>query len=87
MEANSDRIGHDYVNFKVPTGGPAVCQVACKGDARCKSWTYVKPGVYEPTGRCWLKAKAPPGRPNQCCVSGLDPKVATKHALAPGVPL
>lgn len=70
-EPNFDRPGTDFRNFDMASDDPWVCESACNGDRRCKSWTYVKPGVQGPKARCWLKAGIPPMRSNACCTSGI----------------
>jgi len=47
------------------------CQQACNADVRCQAYTYVRAGVQGPQARCWLKSAVPPGRPDNCCVSGI----------------
>jgi len=31
------------------------CEAGCAEENICSSWTYVRPGVQVPAGRCWLK--------------------------------
>jgi hypothetical protein len=71
IEMNTDRPGSDYRNFDLSTGSHESCRVACRGDARCKAYTYVKPGVQGPKARCYLKDAIPESRANDCCVSGV----------------
>jgi len=70
-ETNFDRPGTDFKNFDAASDDPWLCESACNNDRRCKSWTYVRPGVQGPKARCWLKAGIPPLRPNACCTSGI----------------
>lgn len=71
MELGTNRPGRDYTSFLQARDDPALCQDACMTDARCKAWTYVKPGVQHPRqAKCWLKSSAPAPEPAQCCVSG-----------------
>ena len=72
MEQATDRPGQDYRSFDLSSPDPALCQGACASEARCKAWTYVKPGVQGATARCWLKDTAPPATRNDCCVSGVQ---------------
>lgn len=57
LESKINRPGSDYKDFA--TGGSNhdwdQCAQACKDDAICMSWTYVRRGVQGPAGRCWLK--------------------------------
>lgn len=70
-EQDTDRPGADYKRFDLPAANPAVCQAACRDDAACKAWTYVRPGVQGPGASCWLKSIAPSPRTSDCCISGL----------------
>ncbi|QPF75947.1 apple domain-containing protein [Roseateles sp. DAIF2] len=63
-----DLPGFDYANFNADS--PPVCRNSCGGDSRCQAWTWVKPGVQGPTGRCWLKSRLPALVKNSCCNSG-----------------
>jgi hypothetical protein len=53
-EDKINRPGSDFKNFV--TNGWATCQAACAQDNICSSWSYVRPGVQGPAGRCWLKS-------------------------------
>lgn len=70
-EPNFDRPGQDYKGFDLDSENANICESACTNDAKCKAWTYVKPGVQGPKARCWLKAGVPPLTSNGCCISGL----------------
>ncbi len=67
---DEDRPGGDYRNFDLSAPSHEACLAACVGDARCKAYTYVKPGVQGPIARCWLKESRPYASANNCCVSG-----------------
>jgi hypothetical protein len=69
-EHDKDRLGGDYSGFDVRTDHIEDCEVACKSDAKCAAWTYVKPGVRGPRARCYLKNVVPATSDNVCCVSG-----------------
>jgi len=73
-EDKIDRPGSDYKNFT--TDGWKTCETACAGDGTCASWTYVRPGVQGPTGRCWLKNRVARPVPNGNMVSGVKFKRA-----------
>jgi hypothetical protein len=65
--------GADYSNFWVASAEPALCQNACRSDAKCAAWTYVQPGVLGAAqARCWLKDRVPKQYQNACCVSGVE---------------
>ncbi len=70
LEQNSNRPGHDYRNFDLSVAQPEACRDACAEDARCRAYTYVKPGVQGGSARCWLKDQVPPAEPAPCCASG-----------------
>ena len=80
MEVDTDRNGSDYANFDLPAANPQLCQDRCRGDANCRAWTYVKPGVQGPSARCYLKNPAPPTTPNACCISGTIAQTAEAQA-------
>jgi hypothetical protein len=36
------------------------------------AWTYVRPGIQDPTrAKCWLKSTVSSRRPSSCCDSGV----------------
>jgi PAN domain-containing protein len=71
-EFGMDRVGGDYRSFETPAGADAgSCAAACKGEARCRAWTYVRPGYYGSVARCYLKSRVTPPRRKPCCVSGV----------------
>ncbi|NIP99631.1 MAG: hypothetical protein GWO19_03475 [Nitrospinaceae bacterium] len=70
MERNMDRPGKDFRGFK-NIQSARKCQDLCKGNRRCVAWTWVRPGLQGPTGRCWLKDSVPRRVRNECCVSGI----------------
>jgi hypothetical protein len=64
----TDLPGHDYANFEAPSA--RVCRATCGGETRCQAYTWVKPGIQGPNGRCWLKSSLPAIVKNSCCDSG-----------------
>jgi hypothetical protein len=76
LEANTNRPGSDYRSLEVEDGRAETCQKACADDANCKAFTFVKPGMQGPRGRCWLKSAVPAPMPGGCCVSGVKPSAA-----------
>src|SRR5262245_65755821 len=56
MEVDSNRFGSDYRGFDA--ANPQLCQAACANEAACKAWTWVKPGIQGPGGKCWLKNRS-----------------------------
>lgn len=75
LELDANRLGGDYQVVELPAADPELCRAACDDDAKCKAFTYVKPGLQGKTARCWLKGPVvPPARLNEgCCVSGVKP--------------
>lgn len=71
LEYDTDRPGQDYKNFNLPQARPELCQAECSSDSKCKSFTYVKPGVQGSSARCWLKSTVPAPVKSSCCVSGI----------------
>jgi hypothetical protein len=71
MQAAIDRPGQDYRSFDLDSATPALCEKACAQEARCRAWTYVKPGVQGSKARCWLKKGVPPAKRDGCCISGV----------------
>jgi hypothetical protein len=69
-EHDTDRYGSDYRGFDVNADHVELCEDACKSDAKCRAWTYVKPGLQTQNARCWLKDLVPASSKNVCCVSG-----------------
>lgn len=60
--------GSDYDNFAADSA--LVCRQTCAGESRCKSYTWVKPGIQGSRGRCWLKDRVPNLVKDPCCDSG-----------------
>ncbi len=83
VEINIDRPGNDYRNFDLTTASNESCRAACTGDAKCKAYTYVKPGVQGPNARCWLKDNIPATRTSDCCVSGVIRTTSTASTPRP----
>jgi len=72
LEYSIDRVGGDYRNFDTPPDASgAACKTACEGEAKCRAWTYVRPGYIAPAARCYLKDKITPPRHKPCCISGV----------------
>jgi len=71
MEQDTNRYGEDYKDLDLTSPDPNLCAVACMSEAKCKAWTYVKPGVQADNARCWLKNRVPPPSPDENCVSSV----------------
>ena len=81
-EPGINRYGSDY---KHTNGGSAEsCRAACLQDAKCRAWTWVRPGAQSIDGsngaHCWLKSATPPPTPDANCTSGM---VGNVHASLP----
>ena len=71
-EFSIDRFGGDYRHVEVqadPSG--ASCKNVCEGEARCRAYTYVRPGYLVPGARCYLKDRITRPRHKPCCISGV----------------
>jgi PAN domain len=68
FERNIDRPGSDFRNTESP--GANDCSFACQMENQCRAWTFVRPGVQGPSGRCFLKNSVPQARGDSCCTSG-----------------
>lgn len=73
QEDGFDRPGTDYETFE-QTGdfqSHVLCRDACESQPRCRSYTYVKPGVEGAKARCRLKSAVPAPVESPCCISGV----------------
>ena len=75
-----DRPGSDYNSVDLATPSPQTCAANCAGDAACKAWTYVNPGIQGAQARCYLKNAIPAQVSNSCCISA----VKASPPLPPG---
>jgi hypothetical protein len=72
IEFGIDRVGGDYRSFEMPPQPEGeACAEACKGEARCRAWTYLRPGYAGPAARCYLKSRITRPRTKPCCISGV----------------
>jgi PAN domain-containing protein len=73
IEVSIDRVGGDYRNVEVPPDPVGrTCGAACQSDARCRAWTYSRPGYYGGhAARCFLKDRVTLPRHDPCCISGV----------------
>jgi hypothetical protein len=72
LEYFIDRVGGDYRSFEPDTDQRAKsCAAVCKADARCRAWTYSRPGYGSPAARCYLKDRIKRPRRRPCCISGV----------------
>jgi len=69
LEYGTNRFGGDYRSFEATE--PQACKDACATEAQCAAFTFVKPGVQEASGVCWLKDRVLPPNPDANCVSGI----------------
>jgi hypothetical protein len=61
VEMSTDRYGGDYRNFELkPAEGEDRCREACDADAKCRAWTYARPGYIGKEARCFLKGQIKP---------------------------
>lgn len=72
IEFGIDRPGGDFKTFDTqPDSTGASCAVTCKGEQRCRAWTYVRPGYQGSSARCVLKERVTTPRRQPCCISGV----------------
>jgi hypothetical protein len=69
IEKGVDRPGSDYLSLIDKSA--AECRRRCLRDAKCRAYTWVRPGIQGRASRCWLKNKVPPPVRSGCCVSGV----------------
>jgi PAN domain len=72
--------GSDYKNFTAASA--SVCRNSCGGDPQCQAYTWVKPGIQGPDGRCWLKFRVPTLVKDACCDSGSRQNIDPSHLKA-----
>lgn len=70
LQPGIDRMGSDYRGFALDQADPQVCRQACIGEAACRAYTYVNPGLKGPKAMCFLKNAVPRPSQNACCTSG-----------------
>lgn len=72
VQGATDMPGSDYKAFWMTQDRWELCEAACRSEAACQSFTYVRAGLQGPQARCWLKNAVPRAHSNQaCCVSGV----------------
>jgi hypothetical protein len=72
-EFSIDRPGADLRRFDVTTDPSGEsCKMACADEARCRAWTYVRPGYFGGAAQCFLKERVTPPAPRPCCISGVE---------------
>jgi PAN domain len=72
FEYSIDRAGGDYHSFDTPPEQRGrLCDAACRADARCRAWTYRRPGYGTAAARCYLKDAIKPPAQRPCCISGV----------------
>jgi len=77
--------GGTYRYFGGADATPQACQAACQADAQCLAWDYVRPGIFSPDARCFLKNKDSLQVKSPCCVAGFERHVAAA-ATTPAAP-
>jgi hypothetical protein len=72
VEFGINRVGGDYRTLDVaPDNSGERCEAACKGEPRCRAWTYIRPGYQGTSARCVLKDHVTVPRREPCCLSGV----------------
>jgi hypothetical protein len=83
FEPGFDRPGGDYETFE-QTGyhqSHELCRDACFSQPKCKSYTFVKPGVAGPKAVCRLKDSEPAPVEDLCCISAVKGGKPKKPAV------
>jgi hypothetical protein len=70
LEVNVNRIGSDYRDYELADNNPNRCHDDCMADARCQSFTFLRPSYRGPNAHCFLKDSIPAASQNTCCISG-----------------
>lgn len=71
-EFSIDRVGGDFRSFDIaPDPTATSCAKACQADAKCRAFTYVRPGYAGASARCHLKDRITRPRRKPCCISGV----------------
>lgn len=86
LETGKSRPGKDFSSV-VGTPNAAQCGNLCAGQAACKAWTWVKPGVLGPQPVCYLKNGVPTRVDSACCTSGVKLTGPTPPGAFAGVNL
>jgi hypothetical protein len=72
LEFSIDRVGGDYRSFETaPDPRGKACAAACRGELRCRAWTYRRRGYGVAAPHCYLKDIIKPPRHRPCCISGV----------------
>lgn len=72
IEFATDRRGGDYKFVELPANSTGeACQEICKGDDRCRAWTFLRAGYISQAPRCYLKDKITRPAAKPCCISGV----------------
>jgi hypothetical protein len=73
-EFSTDRYGGDYRHYDLPpSANGAACRHACEAEAKCRAWTYQRPGYFGQnlSARCYLKNRVTPPRRRAYGISGV----------------
>jgi hypothetical protein len=60
----------DDRSFNLAEDNPGICQEACRRDAKCRAWTYVRPRPKSWPSCRLIMAERPQAVRDACCVSG-----------------
>ncbi len=75
LAEGQERPGSTYDVLKIEPADVQACRQLCLDDAKCKAYSYVKPGFQGNKARCWLKDALTPAWTSECCVSGVKDTV------------
>jgi hypothetical protein len=77
IEQNINRPGKDYRGQANSLNADA-CRNICAQEDQCVAFTWVRPGVQGPDGKCWLKNEPSTPELNNDTISGLKIKTLNK---------
>ena len=70
VEFGIDRTGGDFRNIELPADATGnSCKATCESDAKCRAWTYRRPGYGGPSASCYLKDRITRPQRKPCCIS------------------
>ena len=82
LEQNTERSGATYQRISIGQAGANACWSRCAGDAKCKAWTWQRPGIAGTQGMCSLKTAVTSARYSPCCVSGISKQLERQIEMA-----
>jgi hypothetical protein len=85
-QAGIELEGGTYRYLEGADATPEACQATCRAEGQCLAWDYVRPGVFSPDARCFLKNSASTQVVSPCCIAGFERQVAAAEGGPPAAP-